>query len=345
MMCVGGITGQTVTIIDSVITCQECEIRLLPIATIGESNEHDSLIVKESHFAMDSHGRFYVAPTGRAGQVIIFDRNANLVDVLGVRGDGIGSFEQISRLVVGPGDTVHIFDPGNMQFTVLSPEHEVVRVAPLIGSPYDVIVYANGHAVFQTLVWSAELAGLPNHLVNERGQVLLSFGASTGNFDGRDVMARFRAIAKADSGQVWSAYHNRYDVELWDPEGQIMSRLVRRPSWFIPWHQYEPLRPTLRSIRQDEQGLLWVLITVPDSTAVRRVRDHDTITPVSAWDDQWDTVIEVINPRTGALIASTRLPTLVTRFVGDVVYSHRQKGDGTLVLDIWRAHLARSQRR
>ena len=319
-------------------SCADCRIVLEELFVLGGDSDGEGLVDVFSKLAPDSRGRLYMAPTANPGEILVYDTAGALVSRLGRRGKGPGEYEGIHLIVVGPGDTLHVVDRNLARRTVLSPDHEVVRTHPLPGSNiYDVVVNEDGSLLVQTMLMSRDAIGLPIQLVDPAGKVTRSFGSTRPEYSRERPWERYRALTSAGDGRVWSAYHHQYQIELWGPAGTLVRALRRDVPWFTPWETYEPPIPTLRSIRQDEEGLLWVLIPVPDPNAPEEVGpgSHPP-------DAVWDTVIEVIDPAAGTLVASVRHPRLFERWADDLLYSWSDEPDGVPRLRVFRAEVARA---
>ena len=106
----------------------------------------------------------------------------------------------------------------------------------------------------------------------------------------------------------------------------------------------------MASLQQDETGLLWVLLTVPDAQWTRaRTSKAETGWPagtnpysIDELNSYFDTVVEVLDPRSGEVLASLRHRSLTAGGIfGDgLIATRRQDADGFLLLDIWRLGLA-----
>jgi hypothetical protein len=77
-------------------------------------------------------------------------------------------------------------------------------------------------------------------------------------------------------------------------------------------------------------------------------RDYDVIVgpghpmTLELMDKLYDTLIEVVDPNTGRLIASQRLPFYNRGFVGEnVIARRRMLESGLIVIDIWQLALTR----
>lgn len=105
---------------------------------------------------------------------------------------------------------------------------------------------------------------------------------------------------------------------------------------------HDPPEPRLQAVRQDREGRLWVMVQVAGKEwrkgVIAGASGHDG--RVVDWNAYYDTVIEVIDPDTGRLLQTTRLPLAFNAFVDDDLIS-------TVVLDeaavphltIWRLRL------
>ena len=141
-------------------------------------------------------------------------------------------------------------------------------------------------------------------------------------------------------------------MELWSTSGQLVRLLERDASWFPPWTNHsgqidvDKPPPRLLSMRVDPQGLLWVLTMVADANYVpiaQRIAGKER--PVWTVADESrlnDTIIEVIEPTTGRLIATRRFPQALHRFVGqDLVLETIVDDDQDIALRLWRIRLLR----
>jgi hypothetical protein len=147
----------------------------------------------------------------------------------------------------------------------------------------------------------------------------------------------------AGNGRVWSAYRTQYVVELWDTAGALVKTLARRASWFQPYVERrvgsgEPPQPWVMAIRENLEGQLLSLVTVPIDDYTPRGPRYDE----SRKDQLYDTIVEVIDTETGELVASERLPQYLLNFLDDQhVYGYRLSPDGNPLIDVWRLRLVR----
>ena len=158
----------------------------------------------------------------------------------------------------------------------------------------------------------------------------------------------WRQLAAGGGGRVWAAYQNRYEVELWDTAGRRLRRLARDAEWFDIYRSDEfsarnrrhllrerergnRLAPSLQypprvtALEQDGRGRLWTLVSVaPEKPEDRR-----------------NTIVEVIDPAAGRIVASRRFPMAVAGFAapGLVTVRERREEDDVEIVKIFRLKL------
>jgi hypothetical protein len=111
----------------------------------------------------------------------------------------------------------------------------------------------------------------------------------------------------------------QYEIEYWDTTGVQRQRIVRDVEWFRPWTGSRSgqfaTKPLGLCIEEDATGRLWVLINTNPAT------------------------IEVIDPRSGQLLASRNLNLITPHIAGGIFAHARDLPDGTPVLDVYRLEL------
>ena len=330
--------------------CPSCKIVLDPVVTLGRSG--DPPLTRLTRVAVDSRGQFYAAPTYNRGEIAMYDAGGRFVRKFGRPGQGPGEFGgPIHMLRVGPGDSIHVFE--GPRHTVLAPALRAfgsVRLLPVLLN--DLAFLADGRMVAQQMVVGRGGIGQPLHVIGDGGRIAQSF-AGTDKWDPARLYSGIRPIAPASGNRVWSAHTGAYRVELWEPAGSNSLILVRDASWFQPWEQVIRRsaegreRPRIVDVAEDRQGRLWVSILVRDPKHRRSRETREVpLTEVDA-NAEFDTVLEVLDPRSGRLLARTRFEQIIPAFIGDgsVVFARREDADGNIVVDVWRARLSTSTTR
>jgi hypothetical protein len=321
--------------------CTACSVEFTRIARLGGDTEAEGLIAPTSKVVRDSEGVLYVAPTYARGLINKYSPSGAPAGVLGRLGSGPGEHARITNLAVGPHDSLYAFDQGNARFSVWAPAGDFARVGRIPRGPNDVIVLPDGRVVMQAWIPTPVHAGFPIHLLGRDGRVMRSFGSETGEFRIDDPFARFRALALGVNLSILSGRYNRYELELWSLDGRLQERYLREVPWFPPQNEAAPPpQPTLRALTYDEDGMLWVLINVPDPEWDEELPSDASSSAVAH--RMFDTVIEIIDPGTGRLLTSHRHSKAFFQFIAPGLVPIFEEGEGgARYIDLWKIELAR----
>ncbi len=144
----------------------------------------------------------------------------------------------------------------------------------------------------------------------------LTPGAASPEVAALDAM---RILAASSRGAVWAAPVRPYQLDLVARDGTVLQSIRREVSWFPPLARDDgrsslerPPNPQIMDIREDGEGRIWVAIWVASRDwAPMPLPD----TPPLPWapppfepSSIFDTVIEVLDPESGALLAQGRSP-------------------------------------
>lgn len=320
-------------------SCAACRVELILRTTLG--SPADTLLLRPApRLDVDSRGWVYVGPTFGPSQIAVFDPDGQLRFGLGRTGQGPGELRAVNLIQVTAGDSVVVFDAGAARMVVYTPLREAARseVLPGVGDQGVVIRLRAGEVVGYNT--STADAWVVDRHGNESAQFSLS-GAASGNH-----YSRLRTLASAaDQGEVWVARRNAYELELWSATGQRKRVLKRDVSWFPQWSLLPrgvPGRartpPDMLGVWQESRERLWVFIRVPSETW-KPAKEGERV-GINQYDEYIDTMVEVVNPQTGELIASDRVPGVVW-LVPDkgMVYRWSTNADGVLVIRLFSLRL------
>jgi hypothetical protein len=272
-----------------------------------------------SRVSVDARGRFYVIPA-QPGKIAVYDQTGRFARTFGQLGDGPGEFRSVSTIAVGPGDTVHVFS--NARATVFASDGSFIRTRIVPGSfrVRSAVVLANGAWLLQGLVNSHAGIGLPFHTLPKFADTLHSFGAVPGEqFIWRSVYDEMRRLAVVGDTVLWSARLPHYLLEQWNINGTPLKVIERKADWFTPWTwtpgretdvRIAPPDPHVSGLAVDSAGLLWVAVQIRD-TAWKPGQRSEAAVSTAEYARSIDTMIEVIDPRRPALLASRRVPGAV----------------------------------
>jgi hypothetical protein len=205
-----------------------------------------------------------------------------------------------------------------------------------------------GHAITfsdGTIVLAADLKrshGIddPLHVLASDGHLLRSFGA--------DIISGHLAPGLAISGDtaVWIPELDRYRVTRWDRDGSLLGTIERDVPWF-PWPPAERAAGAtyaqIHGVNEDGAGRLWVYIGLRklvswEGTAQQGGELRQVARPrVSSDPRDFVSVVEVLDARTGDLIASTRTTGVKAYHVPTGMFEsvRAESESGQPLIEIW----------
>jgi hypothetical protein len=311
--------------------CAECRIEATHLVSLGD--EQAGHLGYPQSVVQNADGQFLVASRVRPWEILIFGPDGAFARTIGQRGEGPGEFEWIAWMSRGGEDTLHVIDMLRHRWTVLSPGQEVLRTAEYRGEfNHQLAVFANGSAAFSSFVAASANTGDQIHLTGPDGQILRSFGGEGGKPVQYDLPSGWaRILAVASDSTVWAAPLNDYRIALWHTDGRKLLEFARQPLPFTPWIEVrppsrdEPPQTIVRALRQDAEGRLWLLYHVADQRwrdGVYEMRTPEGVSTDSDRNALLDTVVEVIDPEQGTVLASLRVEEALHGFAADgVAYS------------------------
>lgn len=333
--------AQSTVEVPSEPACPDCRITFEKVATLG-SLEDPVTLTPFTAVVAGRDGTYYAGLRADQGEIARYDARGRYIGGIGRRGDGPGEYHTIDYLLKGPGDSLYVFEYG--RYTVLTPDHEVARVRTLPGRRLRAGALPGGRVLFNANIRTRERTGLPLHILEPDGSIARSFGRALEIREWDDVWGMIRMPAYAGEGRFWvaAAGEASYRAELWDTAGRHLKTLVRQPEWYEPvgYRSYNVRRqrptPGLSDIHVDGAGRLWVI-----GKAARDdwhpPAENEPIVPGYGT----EAFIEVIDPATNRLIASTRFrdePINALLDDGRVssLYATR---DGDYRIGVWRVRL------
>lgn len=311
--------------------CASCSITVRERTILGDERGRGTIDHSESRALRRRDGTFLVRGN-YSTELKVFGADGKFVRTIGREGGGPGEFRGIATLAPLRGDSVLVLDWGASAYSVLAPNDSVVRGGALPFVPGNVAVaLPSGELLINKDVRTAASIGYPLHRVARDGRLMQSFGSDAGVFRPDIPYLVSRALASSRGALVWSALRTNYQIDLVDARRGTTLRSLRRDATWFPDGMLPPkagktesLAPTpfIQDIREDSAGRLWVLISVADPNWRQAVRppqgagDHPVILDEHGYRD---TRIEVLDPARGVLLASTRVPNVLTHFVADGV--------------------------
>ena len=332
--------GQTpeIQVIPDVVSCDSCVIERYKLATIHDRGFPEGAIVIGAEVHVNSDGTFLV----QAGP---FDEDPYLADGTGAitrplvrKGEGPGEYRRVMQFFETPSAYL-VFDPALRRVTHLSKtSFEVLRTNPIPG--YDgvppVLVFEDGSYLVTGAEASPRSVGNLFHLIDPAGNIVRRFGEPDGPIESPSLVVPL-CLGASEDGTFWTASPIQYRLERWDREGNLLGVIQRDTDWFT--FEPDPEKRTasvpqyrVNGLFEDEGGLLWVHVTGYRSEGGRLDPNPGTRT----------SIIEVIDPVAGTLVASSRLDG-VTRFpaMGGFYQTQAMEDPETLMIqiEVWGARL------
>jgi len=201
--------------------------------------------------------------------------------------------------------------------------------------------------VFANRINSPEQVGLPLHLVSPAEGIVKSFGAEPMISEIHKSDLFYRQLAKGPQTDFWAAHLTAYVLENYDNSGNLLARVRREVAWFQPHDDFgsvapdNPPSPGVRALHVDDNGYVWVLISVPDpdweaalTPVVNRFGQDDYDYDRSS---VYDTVLEVIDPKRSVVVGETRIDAAVRRFTpGGLMYTLEESENLEPYVRVWR---------
>lgn len=307
----------------------ECEVQLREVVRLGGLGDPGT-IGSRPEITRTAEGHYVVASAENRGQLLVFESDGAFLETLGRNGDGPGEYRVPGRMRPGSDGSLRILDLVNRRITHVSPDAgllETTDIRSLHGLDF-VTLAGERHAVSgfgqidDGLSATTEVVGRDGASLGRLGSVAVASW----------VVNFFRApIALEEQGRVWTTRAGEYGFEAWDPEGgsEPLTRLVGDPEWFDPGPPQAgapisaPAPSIVISLRVD-RGLLWAGTWVADEEW--ETAAGATPSPLEL-DRLLDTILDVIDPASGALVARTRRDEAL-RGTGDDVHLFGVREDG-----------------
>jgi hypothetical protein len=273
------------------------------------------------------------------GAVSLFSANGEKLHTIGQPGAGPGEFVAPMR-VFYKGDTLHVYDLRQYRVSRFDRNLTFLDFQGWMVIPFPIAVLDDGTVVVQGESHTPSARGMLFHVVEPDGTVSRSIGPANGTVvPGIDV-----SLARGSDNTFWAALGNSYVITRWSPQGEPLLEVQRTADWFIPWTtpatgsaRYDRPQPTLSAVHEDADGLLWTLVHVAASGWRSQGVDRGAeVAPILAEHNAlYDTMVEVIDPVKGTLVASRRLQGRWLGFLeGGMIYAYGEDSQGNSQYDI-----------
>lgn len=305
----GSASAQDVRRITAEQACRSCSIEIEDVTLVTSPN--DLGLTPRDRITVASDGTTWVVPFAMRHAILRYQPDGTQDLRIVGRGQGPREFLFIERIQTASRDgTLYVF--GDAKLNRYTPAGEFIDTVPFPRQLLDVLIRPDGSLLLNATVRTQESVGCIFHLVGSDGRLHRSFGPETAGFE-FDPTGTRRVLALAGGDAFWAGARNRYELDLWETDGVHRGTLVREVDWFEPWTgTYEPPYeqpppPRVWDITTEERtGLVWVLLLFPAenfSPLPTLGSQTDLLAPSSSDSPALDTLIEVLDPESGQLVA------------------------------------------
>jgi hypothetical protein len=366
-----GVVAQTVTPVGSAPVCRGCVIEIRKGFLLGHIDDGELLGDLVHEPARTADGEYVVAGTAGLDGVLVYGRDGRCQRLIGRLGEGPGELRQVTGVRSMPGDSIMVLQIGRATVYDLAGNYaRSASTGPLRASSA-VSVGPDGRILYGSWISTTERAGLQFHLFDPAFESIRSFGAVPPAMQAacRRCATHATAWSRARPSHFWSLSPNAYEIKLWHESGRLVQRLPVSSAWFEPWDSdpdppattgpltrdrtaRPPVRPNSRLVRisEDSAGLLWVTGYVPTANwtppppppPLGAPRDPDAMHRMLEQSRRsWDTIIEVIDPLRGVILASRRFERESLAAIDADTYwtPERDPRIGLVQLQIWHTAL------
>ena len=305
--------------------CRECRIEAREVARI--KGEH--LVEWPQDMWQDRRGRIFVMQYNSASLPAVFDSTGRYLQSIGRTGEGPGEFTRAAAVFGDQADTTFILDWIRGRLTVLDPDLRIVRQQPfLLGTPRGAAL-SDGTILANAATRDRSRPGLPFQLFSRAGDRVGVAG--TGDLPlapSTQILFSYRVAAARGEGFWAVPFVGRHLIERWTtPTTVTIFRRTGAP-WFVEIphdagaaDHADPPVSNMRRVWEGRDGLVWTLVRVADR---RGPAPKDTLrnaegayTVPRDMVREFDTIVEVLDPRSGTLIASQRFDEFLAWSLGN----------------------------
>ena len=315
----------SVQVVPDSVSCAACSLDVSAVVELGDI-DGPGIVGEQARIVRSDDGDYYVSSPTQRGRLLRFSPDGVFQDALGRTGEGPGEYVW-PVLMRKSADTLGILDIRALRLTVIRGGEVATWRLPFIIDSWAVL--PDGRHVYNGLSFEPDQIGHPLHVYDEASRrVMRSFGDEGDRVVRSDQSqtALRRRVAVAADGNIWAARPTRYRIDKWSPDGDRITRIERDAPWFRPWEEIpgnpREVRPfpAIAGIRDWGDGLLMVVLRVADDEwrpmpPARMWNDHE-LTSDAQKEALFDTVIEVLDTRSGTVLARTRVDERVVGLVG-----------------------------
>jgi len=331
-----------------VLSCEDCIIDGFLLATISDSTYPSGALVSNGAVHVNADGSFIVA-AGPMPWTELYHANGNgLIDRrIGASGEGPGEYK-MPQAVMETNTSYIIFDGALRRLTWLSKSDFGVRMTRTV-HPMNMVVAPRAFAdgAIAIAARGPPAGGRETiHFLDSAGEAQHSINLEPSPAEREDQ--RVSLIATSADGGMWTVRRGAYRIQKWSRDGRLERSLERKPDWLpeAGWPDASTADNAyvIQLLHEDHAGRLWVHVTVRRQIDAVLTVQRGAEAPAPRLSRRTDpdpssgaSIIEVIHPVSGQLIASVRWSGVHAIGVSGGFYlrTARSSPSGEPLLDIW----------
>ena len=287
--------------------------------------------------------------------VLLFDlKTGSYLGQLGRRGSGPGEFERVRVVRTLASGELLTVDVANARIAWWAPAQPKPRKEETIEGVdwFDAAPWLGDTVLLSGQNLGEAAAGYPLHLSTGR-RVVASFGTDRPHLEVRNWTESIRRLSSPSQGCWWAIpFDRQYVVQCFGSHRRVVRQFEYQPPWFASWplHQAQDHAERIGGCRAkaytqawaleaDEAGRVWVAFLTPSRDYAAKAPCVGM--PIGRLGDYMDMPLEVLDGRSGRLLASSTLKSLVITISADGrIATYDEDSNHEPVITVWRARVA-----
>lgn len=272
---------------------------------------------------------------------------------LGRRGSGPGEFGSVRIIRALASGELLAVDVANSRISWWTPGRPQPRKEETIvgGDWFDAVPWLGDTVLFSARYLNEAAVGFPLHLSSSR-HVVASFGTDRPHLEVGNWTESIRRLSSPSHGCWWAIpFDRQYVVHCFSSNRRLARQFELRPAWFKRWPLHQAQNHDDRvggcrakvytnawALEADEAGRVWVAFLTPSADYAKKAPCVHR--PIGRLGDYMDMPIEVLDGRTGTLLASSTLREVVVTISTDGrIVTYDEDANGEPVITVWRARI------
>lgn len=324
--------------------CEQCQIKLEPIAVLGHpldpaSVRADAAVAGCKVAPFGDDGAFLVAGAVGGGELLVYEQGDEPASTVGRRGAGPGELGSDFRIIT-VSDTIILIDNSNARIITRTMDGEILQSVQLPRRVNSVARLPNGDFVIHGRLTTGRDQPVID-IIDASGQHVASLGRTQQQAWDTDQWV----IGNGASADYWAV--SMWNYQLYRGSAQaLVPAAVREVDWFPAdnvWSsailETEPASPLISYVHETDEHLLWVFVALADPDWASDLPDAGS----AQWfRDAFDTMVEVIDLESRTVLANHRVDDYLGGICGTpMVYAVTPEAAGHVSVTVYEPSLER----